>query len=178
MKYHSSKSKKGAIEMSMQTIIVVVIGITLLTLGLRFVYQTFGDISGQQKAVNEATQKQLRELFGESDDPVALISNSVSIKQGETEDFVIGFNNIGNSQGNFAYKINFIPSGNSQKPDWMPSGEDLGPLDVGDDTSVILPIEVPEDAVPGSYRFNIELDCTADSCGDSKRFPFTIRVLA
>jgi hypothetical protein len=39
-------SKKGAIELSMTTIIVIVIGITLLTLGLTWVRGIFDDLEG------------------------------------------------------------------------------------------------------------------------------------
>ncbi len=172
--------RRGAIEMSMQTIIVVVIGITLLTLGLRFVYQTFSDVGSQQKAVNEATQKQLRELFGESDDPVALVSNSVTIKQGASEDFAIGFKNIGSAKGDFSYKIKLESGpGDLNSVDWMPEEElELDSLDVGDDYPELLAIDVPGDAVPGSYRFKIELICSAEGCGNGKKFPFTIRVRA
>ncbi len=171
--------KKGAIEMSMQTIIVVVIGITLLTLGLRFVYTTFSGITQQQKSVDEATKKQLRELFGESEDPVALVTNSISIKQGESEDFAIGFRNIGTTQGDFKYKIDLesAPTGIT-KVDWMLDGGDLGSLGVGDNSEELLSLDIPSDAVPGSYRFKIQLQCTADGCGDGKRFPFTVRVRA
>lgn len=180
MKTHPIRlRKKGAIEMSMQTIIVVVIGITLLTLGLRFVYTTFSGITQQQKSVDEATKKQLRELFGESEDPVALVTNSISIKQGESEDFAIGFRNIGTTEGNFKYKIVIESApGDLKSVDWMPDGGDLGTLEVGGDADELLSLDVPDNAVPGSYRFKIQLQCTADGCGDGKRFPFTIRVRA
>jgi len=179
MKSHPVRqcNKKGAIEMSMQTIIVVVIGITLLTLGLRFVYTTFAGITQQQKSVDEATKKQLRELFGESEDPVALVSNSIVIKQGESEDFPIGFRNVGTTEGDFSYKI-VAEAGNPEKANWVAEGGDLGKLDVGGDIDELLSLDVPSDAVPGSYRFKIQLQCTADGCGDGKRFPFIIRVSA
>lgn len=178
--YFRKLKKKGAIEMSMQTIIVVVIGITLLTLGLQFVYKTFADVGSQQKAVNEATQKQLRELFGESDDPVALISNSITIKQGASEDFAVGFKNIGTTGGDFSYKVILDSAPNNLKSvDWMSSqSNDLGPLGVGDDYPELLALDVPNDAIPGTYRFKIELTCSADGCGTGKKFPFTIRVTA
>ena len=38
------KQKRGAIELSITTIVVVVIGITLLTLGLRWITTTMDDI--------------------------------------------------------------------------------------------------------------------------------------
>lgn len=175
--YPRKLKKKGAIEMSMQTIIVVVIGITLLTLGLQFVYKTFSDVGSQQKAVDEATKKQLRELFGESDDPVALVSNSISIAQGDSEDFAVGFKNIGTTSGEFSYKI-ILETGPVKAVDWMPEGGNLGTLEVGGDADELLSLDVPSDAVPGSYRFKLELTCSVDGCGTGKRFPFTIRVTA
>lgn len=48
-------NKKGAIEMSMSTIIVIVIGVTLLILGLAFVRGIFDRVGGlQQKAFDDA----------------------------------------------------------------------------------------------------------------------------
>jgi hypothetical protein len=85
MKTRLPKSKKGAIEMSMQTIIVVVIGVTLLTLGLRFVYTTFGNLTDQGQTATDLSQKQLSELYGESDNPIFLPRDSISVKKGDTE---------------------------------------------------------------------------------------------
>lgn len=176
--YHRKLKKKGAIEMSMQTIIVVVIGITLLTLGLQFVYKTFSDVGSQQKAVDEATKKQLRELFGESDDPVALVTNSISIKQGASEDFAVGFKNIGTTQGTFSYKV-LLESGPVDSVDWLSSESvNLDEFEVGENKDELLALDVPDDAVPGTYRFKIQLTCSADGCGTGKKFPFTIRVTA
>ncbi|MBU4241939.1 MAG: hypothetical protein KKF52_01780, partial [Nanoarchaeota archaeon] len=78
------ESKKGAIEMSMQTIIIVVIGVTLLTLGLRFVYTTFTGITEQQEGITELTNTQINELFGQSGELIYLTKDNVGVQQGDT----------------------------------------------------------------------------------------------
>ena len=48
-----SFQKKGAIELSMTTIIVIILGITLLSLGLIWVKGTFGDITRLSRSAFE-----------------------------------------------------------------------------------------------------------------------------
>ena len=63
MKKHNPrvfKNKRGAMELSMTTIIVVIIGITLLTLGIRWVYNIFGDIEKQRGQMTSAMEAEIR----------------------------------------------------------------------------------------------------------------------
>ncbi len=53
------RNKKGAIEMSMTTIIVIVLGVTLLILGLAFVRNIFTKIGGISDETFNAAQEQL-----------------------------------------------------------------------------------------------------------------------
>ena len=82
-------SKKGAMELSINTIVVVVIGITLLVLGLVFVREIFtklGDLSGGafQKAEQELKQIQ-------SGDTKINFPATIEIKKGKasTQDLLI-----------------------------------------------------------------------------------------
>lgn|SRR3989338_5126816 len=85
--------------------LIITLGIILLISITFFAYKsTFSDVGSQQKAVNKATLKQLRTLFSDSDDPVALVSNSVTIAQGDSEDFAVGFKNVGTNEGDFSYR--------------------------------------------------------------------------
>lgn len=68
------KSKKGALELSMSTIIIVVIGVTLLILGLTFVKGIFGKISG----ISEETFDKARELLVGLEDVNELLTISPS----------------------------------------------------------------------------------------------------
>lgn len=174
-------NKKAAIEMSMQTIIVVVIGITLLTLGLRFVYTTFTDIGQQQRSVTEATEKQIRDLFGKSDQPLVLLSHIITVEQGRSVDMGVGIKNIGTQPGEFSYDLKMTaPEGTVTDEvalGWVSWTKDIGPLPVGGEFFDLITISVPGNAPPGSYRIRANLDCTPEeTCGDGTSAIFVLRV--
>lgn len=159
--------------------LIILLVISLLAFSLLFIYKTFFSISGRQKCLGCDGLSPTRELFDGINDPVVLISNSMHIKQGASEDFAVGFKNIGKTEGTFSYRIlvNSTPN-NLKSVNWMPSGGDLGSLKVGGVITEVLAFDVPSDAIPGNYRFKIELSCSADGCGTGRTFPFTIRVQA
>ncbi len=88
------KNKKGALELSVNTIIIIVIGVTLLVLGLQFVRGiiTKGiDIS--DKAFEDAN-RQLSALGDNINEFVTIAPELVRIKAGDTSGFVVFIKNI------------------------------------------------------------------------------------
>jgi len=82
--------KKGALELSINTIVIVVIGITLLTLGLVFVRGIFGQLDTLSRDTFGTAQAQIGRL-GQGD--ARLITPSiVTVNQGKTtqQNLVIG----------------------------------------------------------------------------------------
>ena len=78
-------SKKGAIELSMTTIIIVVIGVTILTLGLRWIYSIFGGLEEQQAELERLTKDQITDILGGSDDAINVPTSVIEgIKKGES----------------------------------------------------------------------------------------------
>ena len=78
----SKKNKKAAIEMSITTIIVIVLGITLLTLGLTWVRGLFGKIS----SITDTTFSQANievEKLSQGTDPFTY-PNVIEVKQGNS----------------------------------------------------------------------------------------------
>lgn len=88
------QNKKGAIELSMTTIIVIVIGVTLLSLALvwvRSVFINLGDIS-------DNTFNKARDLIGEVenvDKLLTVIPSETSIEQGKDEAIQVVVANLG-----------------------------------------------------------------------------------
>src|SRR3989344_7026761 len=108
MKRHSprlKKEKKGAIELSMTTIVVVVIGITILTLGLKWIYNIFGGLESQRQKLIEATEEQIRDTFGQTNEPINLLTSSITIKQSEFYDLGAGIKNTFGETHTFSYTI-------------------------------------------------------------------------
>ena len=173
--------KRGALDLSMNTIVVIVIGITILTLGLRWIYGVFGDIEQSRGQISAAMDEQIRELFGESDDPINLLTASKTIKQGESFDLGVGIKNTMPERHTFVYTIaaDQTPS-NVQATtvkSWFVSGEGQAfPLDSGEIHPEIVSIDIPKRNAPlGTYRVTIALRCT-DNCGLTEIRPFVFRV--
>jgi len=165
--------KKGAVEMSMQTIIVVVIGVTLLTLGLRFVYTTFSGIGEQQKGISDMTDKQLKELFGQSEDPLSLPKDNIEMSQGEKQVLDLYVKNPGSGTSLFkvtipALNAEDMPTGASDPTKWLVWTKSGRTLTSGKGFVDKLQINVPKNAITGSYRFGLNLEC-----GDTEICPFS-----
>lgn len=157
--------------------LIILLLIPLLSFSLLFGYKTFFSISHRQECLGCGGSAPTRDMFDNINDPVALVTNSIIIAQGDSEDFVVGFKNIGTTDGDFSYKVIFDSGPSKLKSvDWMPSGGDLGSLKIDDNIIYVLTLDVPDDAVLGVYKFKIELTCSADGCGTGKRFPFIISV--
>lgn len=178
------KSKKrGAIELSMTTIIVVIMGITLLTLGLRWVYNIYGDIERQRGQMSEAMEQQIRDMFGESDKPLNLLTTSISIEQGKSYDLGIAIRNTGNNDNqHFKYDVTVdqIPSNanvNSVKSWFIYSKNKEFTLNSGQIQTDLISINVPKTGAPlGTYRVTVKLICREDSNLNYEQ-PLIIRIV-
>ncbi len=178
-----TSKKRGAIELSMTTIIVVIIGITLLTLGLRWVYNIYGDIERQRGQMSEAMEQQIRDMFGESDKPLNLLTTSISIEQGKSYDLGMAIRNIGsNDNQHFSYDIiiDQIPSNanvNSVKSWFIYSKAKEFELDSGQVQTDLISINVPKTGAPlGAYRVSVKLTCREDNNLNYEQ-PLIIRVV-
>jgi len=78
------KEKRGAVELSITTIVIVVIGITLLTLGLKWITTTMGNISSQTDKLNKITEDQIVSIFQETEKAISTVQKEYSVKKGET----------------------------------------------------------------------------------------------
>jgi len=82
--------KRGALELSINTIVIVVIGITLLTLALFFIRGIFGQLNTLTDDVFGSAEGQLRRLGQE--DARLITPTRITIKQGETksQEIIVG----------------------------------------------------------------------------------------
>jgi len=108
------KSKKGALELSMNTIVIIVIGVVILSLGLMFVRGMFSQLTAQTDIIFGESENALNELA--SHDDKLTVQSRVTVKQGEQQIFKIWAVNMDNTPGLFT--VNVVPSGdNTFTPD-------------------------------------------------------------
>jgi hypothetical protein len=89
------KSKKGALELSMNTIIIIVIGITLLILGLTFVTGTFAKL---KKMVDDWLVPPPTVNPSSLTKSLTLSPESTSMKKGEDKTVHIYLKNMGDAE--------------------------------------------------------------------------------
>ena len=182
--------KRGAIELSITTIVVVVIGITLLVLGLIFVSGIFSDITEQQKKLGEYTDEQIRDIFEQSDQYLNLPTTDFSVKMGETFNLDLVAKNQAEGVDMCTFELNLITTALAgiDPKNWF----SLTPYDLNENFNVIkaTPLKIRAAIKPlrtnaqlGDYLMTFQLksagNCniyTAGAVIDQQ--PVTIRVVS
>lgn len=112
-----SSSKKAAIEMSVGTIVVIVLSMVVLVLGIFFVQQIFNVGSGAVDSVDAEVQNQIQKLFDEDGARVAIYPTSrrISLDQGDRDrGFAFGISNQETTPTNFGYSVLATDASNCQ----------------------------------------------------------------
>lgn len=161
--------KKGAMELSIGTIVVIVLAMSMLILGLILVKNIFSGSSKVVDMTNEQLLGQIRDLFG-NDRELTLYpaSKRVTITQGEVDGFGIGIKNRGTA-GTFSYNVIVSDPDFSNKcgasygsdavNSWIVTGraENGIQLAPGQDTAMPVLIEIPEGTILCTFRLRVNL---------------------
>ena len=105
------KSKKGAVELSMTTIIVIVIGITLLTLGLTWVRSSLGNVMDLTDQAFDLSDQEIEDMFANSDELLKILPNSVDMKKSKSAEVGMILYNLGESQMTVQAQVQPIAAG-------------------------------------------------------------------
>lgn len=89
-------SKKGAIELGMNTIIIVVIGITLLSLALVWIRGMMGEegIGGLTKTAFGQAEGAVSDIYQGSSEELTVVPETVKLAQGKTTRVKVRLNNM------------------------------------------------------------------------------------
>jgi len=91
-------NKKGAIEFSMTTIMIVIIGIAVLALGLAWVRGTFKQVSEMSDTAFEQAKTQLAGELS-ADNRIIIVPNSLNLGTNDKKTIAIGcYNNLNTPQ--------------------------------------------------------------------------------
>lgn len=166
-KHGFAHNKKGAIEMSMQTIIVVIIGVTLLTLGIKFVSDTMGKTTGLSDSMFESGDTLMNDIFGGSDAVLSVRPDMTTIRVGDTQSVKIYVRNTGDSDADFTIEIKEIIFSGTDKTavtsvrTWL-NLKTTKKVIAGQMWEKTLALVPPKGAKIGTYTATIE--CTGNQC--------------
>ncbi len=100
--YHLNKplrhSKKGALELSINAIVILILAITMLSLGLAFMKGVFKKTTGQLEQVGEDIKNQMIEQLRTSSAKLTLNQEDISIAKSETKEIYFGIKNVEDTQ--------------------------------------------------------------------------------
>lgn len=105
------KDKKAAFEMSITTLVIIVIAVVILILGLVFVRQIFGVATRSVSQVDLQVRSQLQKLFGETGRDIVVYTKEVNIKPtGESISIAFAARRPGGgSVSDLKYKVTLTP---------------------------------------------------------------------
>ena len=149
------KSKRGAVELSITTIIVVVIGITLLVLGLAWVQGIFSQLDKLTGEQFTSAQKKIQESMG-ADARFYVSGNAFNVKSGEKVEVYVGVQNFG-TQGTNDFLIEVQPGKNAEGKFVITTSEERVQVKVGDRAGIPVIIRANKGLNTGTdYSFIIK----------------------
>ena len=106
------KNRRAAMEMSVGTIVTIVLLMTVLILGLVLVRTIFKSSVENINGIDTAVKAEIEKLFAENENKKVVIyppTREVEIKKGEnSRGFGLSIRNVGNSEDKFSYEITAI----------------------------------------------------------------------
>ncbi len=112
----SPTGKKAAIEMSVGTIVTIVLLMTTLILGLVMVRTIFSGSIENINSIDQAVKSEINKLFAEDDARTVVIyppTRQIAVKQGDEGGFGFSVRNTnegGDGSTSFSYSVSFIES--------------------------------------------------------------------
>ena len=111
-----TNQKKAAIELSISTVVIIVLAMTMLILGLVLVRSIFTGATDSVKSIDRGVKNEINKLFSEDNTKILVLipdSKLIRLKQGSFgEGFAISIRNTGSGSGveKFGYKVSLADS--------------------------------------------------------------------
>jgi hypothetical protein len=155
--------KHGALQLSMNFVITILIGIALLGFGILFLRQIVGGAEELKFDLDRQTERQLGLLL-EQGQQIAIPFNTQYLRRGKSHLFGVGVMNI-QDEGLFEVTIELGKAVGSDGAEMYPSGVDewlrydRNGFSLGHSAreTISLLIMVADDATAGTYIFNVDV---------------------
>ena len=166
----NSKNSKGAMEMSVGTIVTIVLLMTVLVLGLFFVQKIFSSGNNAIDSVDSQLTAQINQLFSDGSAEIAVYptSRSITLTKGDStpKGFAFSVYNNDKASHKFSYTVasgdvsNCGQTMTNQIADsYLLGGKGDFTLDKGNSLALarIVKIDVPQSAPPCTAIYNINV---------------------
>ena len=174
-------SKKASLNLSINAIVVLILAVTLLSLGLTFINKTFGSATEElEKSLAGIGEDRIKQLKSKCDESACVEFSSLEIKRTNTEKNLLVINN----RLDCPIDVDIIVGGPDQeecqilgvdstaaKCSGDISIKTFSPQNVDDKDKVIVPVEITpqNNADTTTYRYKVEIfgELTSGDCAGS-----------
>lgn len=167
-------NKKGAMELSIGTIVIIVLAMSMLILGLVLVRTIFTGAKFNVDTMNDKVTDEINKLFVEDKKIVVYLSNGIAkINQGNEWGVAFGIKNLysGSEASKFEYELEIANPdevrdncGKNVDPlDWITAGKSSSTtLLPGESKAWRIRFEIPETAPLCTVRYDIIVESNSD----------------
>jgi hypothetical protein len=179
--------RKGAIGLSINTLVVIIISLVVLAGGITLLYKFIGGATDIKTQLDSRTNAELERLLVDQGKLVALPLHVATIQRGESHIFGIGILNIGEVGNQFFVKVDPVKVISEQEEDitgqvnlnnvytWLLFDDSELTIKEGQHSKEIISVDVPDDAVVGQYVFNAKVFANNDQYGTTQKFYVTVK---
>ena len=181
------KNKKAAMEMSVGTIVTIVLLMSVLILGLFLVRTIFTSSTENINSIDQKVKDEINGLFSEDDKAKAIIypSRNIKIEKGSSESgFGVSIRNVDQDSGEFSYEIVHtdsscnIPKQNAENLIVLrrvQSNIFIGGGDIMSEPSLVV-FDIPDTANPCLIAYDLNIRKTGTS-GIYEQIGFNVEIL-
>ncbi len=161
--------KKGAIGLSVNMIVIIIISLVVMGLGISMLYTLVGESAELHEGISQKTDAELERLMTDQGKKVAVPFSVATVARGDTHVYGLGIANVGGTGNEFFVKVELSNIVDSKENEITPSGYDQavqkwlrfrkGSITVEEEDHHKEPIliRVPSNAIKGQYSFNIRV---------------------
>ncbi|MBI2666062.1 hypothetical protein HYX13_00460, partial [Candidatus Woesearchaeota archaeon] len=159
-------TKKGAINLSVEFLVVIILSIVLLGMGVFFLYSLLGQAEELKEDLDQRTEDELQRLLIDQGKRVALPLHTADVLAGERHVFGIGILNVDVAEPNNDFTLSiekvtgFDPAKNPLSAaenalTWLLYQKDPLTIELQEHRTEPILVAVPKDAAKGTYIFEV-----------------------
>ena len=151
-------TKKAALGLSMEMLVVIIISIVILAGGITLLYKFIGFGEQTKRDLDERTDQELERLLSDQGKKVALPLQVADVQRGKTHVFGLGILNIGEVGDQFKIVVQPAPDQNLQaSASWLLYDQGQIEIKEGEHRKEGILVTLPKDIPAGTYIFNVQV---------------------
>ncbi len=180
------RNRSAAMEMSVGTIVTIVLLMTVLILGLVLVRSIFSSSVTSVNEIDKAVKEEINKLFAADSSKKLVIypaTRKISIKKGETgKGFALAIRNVDTQEAKFAYEVkakqNNCGISNAEADRFLSLGQKDGniiipPGNIMEEPNLVT-FNIPDNAPPCEIAYAISMKKGVDNYGTPTQIYLTI----